>query len=98
MVVWVLLVHSWVRRWHACTCMRRFQATSPNIFYLATGEVVYFAAAVGIVYNKGTHTQVRITCRHPACPGWGPRLAARIGTRWRRQGMQAGLEAGKERS
>ncbi|KAG1660540.1 hypothetical protein FOA52_003891 [Chlamydomonas sp. UWO 241] len=33
------------------------QATSNNVFYTATGEVAYFAAAVGIVYNKQTHTQ-----------------------------------------
>ncbi len=42
-----------------CVCAHRFQSTSPNIFYTQTGEVVYFAAAVGIVYNKDTHTQVR---------------------------------------
>jgi WD40 repeat protein len=28
-----------------------------NLFYTATGELVYSAAAVGIVYNKKTHTQ-----------------------------------------
>ena len=33
------------------------QATAPNVFYLATGKVAYFAAAVGIVYDKGSHTQ-----------------------------------------
>jgi microtubule-associated protein-like 6 len=33
------------------------QATSPNVFYMATGDVVYFAAAVGIVYNKESHSQ-----------------------------------------
>lgn len=41
-----------------------FQATSPNIFYTRNGEVVYFAAGVGIVYNKQSHTQVR-------CPAQG---------------------------
>lgn len=34
-----------------------FQGTSPNIFYLSTGEVVYYAAGVAIVYNKATHKQ-----------------------------------------
>ena len=33
------------------------QATAPNIFYTVTGEAAYFAAAVGIVYNKASHTQ-----------------------------------------
>ena len=33
------------------------QATSPNVFYAMTGEVVYFAAAVGIVYDKSSQTQ-----------------------------------------
>jgi WD40 repeat protein len=41
---------------HVCA-QRRQWATSPNIFYIRTGEIVYYAAAVGIVYNKATHTQ-----------------------------------------
>ncbi len=41
----------------AARCHRHL-ATSPNIFYLATGEIVYHAAAVGVVYNKAQHTQV----------------------------------------
>lgn len=30
---------------------------SPNLFYTANGDMVYYAAAVGIVYNKATHSQ-----------------------------------------
>lgn len=30
---------------------------SPNLFYTASGDMVYYTAAVGIVYNKTTHTQ-----------------------------------------
>ena len=30
---------------------------SPNLFYTANGDMVYYAAAVGIVYNKTTHSQ-----------------------------------------
>ncbi|GAX81084.1 hypothetical protein CEUSTIGMA_g8518.t1 [Chlamydomonas eustigma] len=33
------------------------QATAPNLFYTKTGDVAYFAAAVGIVYNKESHSQ-----------------------------------------
>ena len=33
------------------------QATSNNIFYLVSGEVAYFAAAVGIVYSQASHSQ-----------------------------------------
>ena len=35
----------------------RFQATAPNIFYTRSGRVAYFAAAVGIVYDKPTQSQ-----------------------------------------
>eukprot|EP00899_Mesostigma_viride_P010144 jgi/Mesvir1/19130/Mv12869-RA.1 len=31
--------------------------TSPNLFYTASNEIVYFTAGVGIVYNKEQHTQ-----------------------------------------
>lgn len=30
---------------------------SPNLFYTAAGNMVYYSAAVGIVYNKETHSQ-----------------------------------------
>eukprot|EP00201_Polytomella_parva_P008190 CAMPEP_0175056820 /NCGR_PEP_ID=MMETSP0052_2-20121109/10898_1 /TAXON_ID=51329 ORGANISM="Polytomella parva, Strain SAG 63-3" /NCGR_SAMPLE_ID=MMETSP0052_2 /ASSEMBLY_ACC=CAM_ASM_000194 /LENGTH=683 /DNA_ID=CAMNT_0016321919 /DNA_START=241 /DNA_END=2291 /DNA_ORIENTATION=+ len=33
------------------------QTTSQNVFYNDRGEIVYFAAAVGIVYDKASHTQ-----------------------------------------
>ncbi|KAG2487374.1 hypothetical protein HYH03_013944 [Edaphochlamys debaryana] len=32
-------------------------ATSPNIFYTASGEVVYNAAGLGVVYDKASHSQ-----------------------------------------
>ncbi|GIL85815.1 hypothetical protein Vretimale_19546 [Volvox reticuliferus] len=32
-------------------------ATAPNIFYTATGAVVYNVAGLGVVYDKATHTQ-----------------------------------------
>ncbi|KAK3276730.1 hypothetical protein CYMTET_15224 [Cymbomonas tetramitiformis] len=31
--------------------------TAPNLFYTGTGEVVYYTAAIGIVYDKETNTQ-----------------------------------------
>eukprot|EP00736_Rhodelphis_marinus_P002340 Rmarinus@m.17215 len=31
--------------------------TAPNVFYTHDGDVVYYTAAVGIVYNKGAHRQ-----------------------------------------
>ncbi|KAL6747740.1 WD40-repeat-containing domain protein [Haematococcus lacustris] len=34
-----------------------FQATAPNLFITGSGEVVYPAAAVAIVYSRDTHTQ-----------------------------------------
>ena len=34
-----------------------FQATAPNILYTRSGRVAYFAAAVGIVYDKPTQSQ-----------------------------------------
>jgi WD40 repeat protein len=49
--------------------------TSSNIAYNAAGEMVYFAAAVGIVYSRKTHTQrfflghnddIRCLSMHPA--------------------------------
>jgi hypothetical protein len=43
----------------------RFQGTSPNIFYTSTGEAVYCAAGVAIIYNKATHTQVRMALNCP---------------------------------
>ena len=42
------------------TPVPRFQGTSPNIFYISTGEVVYYAAGVGIVYNIAAHKQVSV--------------------------------------
>jgi len=33
------------------------QATAPNVFYTSSGEVAYYAAAVGIVYDKRAHRQ-----------------------------------------
>jgi WD40 repeat protein len=30
---------------------------APNLFYTSTGEVVYYMAAVGIVYNQTRHSQ-----------------------------------------
>lgn len=52
---------------HTAACLpagcHRHLATSPNIFYLATGEIVYHAAAVGVVYNKAQHTQVGLPHR-----------------------------------
>jgi len=31
--------------------------TAPNLFYTASGAVVYYTAGIGIVYDKETHTQ-----------------------------------------
>lgn len=36
---------------------RSFRSTSPNLFYTATGEVVYFSAGVGIVYDPQSRRQ-----------------------------------------
>lgn len=33
------------------------RATGPNVFFSASGELVYFAAAVGVVYNRRANTQ-----------------------------------------
>lgn len=33
------------------------QGTAPNLFYTSSQEVVYVAAAIGVVYNPSSHTQ-----------------------------------------
>jgi hypothetical protein len=37
--------------------------TAPNVFLTESGEVVYYTAAVGVVYCRATHTQ-RFFTRH----------------------------------
>ena len=37
------------------------QGTAPNLFYLSTGEVAYVAAAIGVVYDRVSHTQREYT-------------------------------------
>ena len=31
--------------------------TAPNVFFTSAGDVAYYTAGVGIVYNKASHTQ-----------------------------------------
>ena len=42
--------------------------TAPNVFYLADGKVVYYTAAVGVVYDPSTHTQKFFTVRRHRLP------------------------------
>eukprot|EP01051_Picozoa_sp_SAG22_P022434 SAG22_NODE_5370_length_1026_cov_2.165049_1_plen_104_part_00 len=36
--------------------------TAPNLFYTAAGDVVYYTAGVGIVYNDETNAQ-KVSCK-----------------------------------
>ena len=38
-------------------CRYRGYDCRNNLFYMQTGEIVYHIAAVGVVYNKQTHSQ-----------------------------------------